>query len=185
MLTWNGLPWQIMFSLSSSIFLEIESSCFILRGSLFAGCRNYWFFLVLLSGVILNKSNFLFHTWSPWGFFKVSYHIPQVFRLKKKSMSSTGSHMKLFWDFFPLWSLSWVWYNMKKGRLKDDLKGTFKCQGNCYTEEAGKTLAITMETRNHRLIFWLKRFRYQETCLNLMDWDTSMDCHGKLKDLLP
>lgn len=118
-------------------------------------------------------------------FFKDGYHIPQVFRLKKKiSISSTGSHMKLFWDFFPSQSLSWVWYYMKKGRLKDDLIGTFKCQGNCHTEEAGKIFAITTETRNDRLIPWLKRFRYQETCLNLIDWDSAVDCHGKFRGSL-
>lgn len=58
---------------------------------------------------------------------------------------------------------------MKKGRLKEDLIGGFKCWGNCHTEKTGKVFTFTMETRNHRLISWLKRFNYQETCLNLMD----------------
>lgn len=93
--------------------------------------------------------------------------------------------MKLSWDSFPSWYLSWVWYNTKKRRLKDDLIGAFKCWGNCYIEEAGNISAITTETRNHRLTLWLKRFKYQETCLNLVDWDSTMDCHGKLRDLLP
>ena len=70
-------------------------------------------------------------------------------------------------------------------QLKDDLIGAFKCWGNCYIEEAGNISAITTETRNHRLTLWLKRFKYQETCLNLVDWDSTMDCHGKLRDLLP
>lgn len=147
-------------------------------------CRTYWFFLVLLSGVILNKSNFLFHTWSPWDFFKDSYHISQVFRLKILNIFNCVSLETVLRLFPILVTLLSMIQHVEVG-TEDDLIGAFKCRGNCHTEEAGKIFAITTETRDHRLILWLKRFRCQETCLNLMDWDSAKDFHGQLRDLLP
>ena len=55
--------------------------------SFFTRCRTYWFFLILLSGVILNKSNFLFHTWNPWDFFLRAAIIFPKYWQKKKNLN--------------------------------------------------------------------------------------------------